>query len=42
MKGIRYVIAQTIGAYIACLLIYVQYRHVILVSLRHSLIAAQR
>ncbi|KIP08506.1 hypothetical protein PHLGIDRAFT_104304 [Phlebiopsis gigantea 11061_1 CR5-6] len=30
LKGLRYVLAQCIGAYVACLVIYVQYRHVIL------------
>lgn len=36
LKGLRYVLAQCIGAYVACLVIYVQYRHVILVRPRRA------
>ncbi|KAI0070601.1 aquaporin-like protein [Panus rudis PR-1116 ss-1] len=30
LKALRYIVAQILGGYVACLLIYVQYRHLIL------------
>lgn len=32
-KGLRYIVAQILGSYVACLIIYVQYHHLIVVSL---------
>ncbi|KAG7440596.1 aquaporin-like protein [Guyanagaster necrorhizus] len=29
MKGLRYIVAQILGGYVACLLIYVQYKHLL-------------
>lgn len=36
MKGIRYMIAQILGGFLACLVIYLQYRHILGVRVYRS------